>query len=130
MSSAEIKRGDIFFADLSPVIGSEQGGTRPVLIVQNNVGNHYSPTVIVAAITARMTKTKMPTHIVITAEKTGIERDSIILCEQVRTIDKQRLKDWVTHLGPTVMSKVDAALETSLGLAKKSAHSQQKSIHN
>ncbi|WP_125768280.1 type II toxin-antitoxin system PemK/MazF family toxin [Lapidilactobacillus wuchangensis] len=113
-----IKRGDIFFADLSPVIGSEQGGMRPVLIVQNDVGNHYSPTVVVAAITAKITKPKMPTHVGITHDNDGIERDSVILLEQVRTIDKQRLKEKVSHLTDDKMAAVDRALAISVGLAE------------
>jgi len=111
-----VKRGDIFFADLSPVVGSEQGGNRPVLIVQNNVGNHYSPTVIVAAITSKIQKPKMPTHVGLTAKADGIERDSVILLEQVRTIDKQRLKDKVTALSADKMRAVDLALAVSLGI--------------
>ncbi|WP_172188683.1 type II toxin-antitoxin system PemK/MazF family toxin [Lentilactobacillus kribbianus] len=107
------KRGDVFFADLSPVVGSEQGGMRPVLIIQNDVGNHYSPTVIVAAITARISKPKMPTHVGITT-KDGVDRDSVILLEQIRTIDKQRLKDQVTHLRSSIMKRVDKALQISL----------------
>ncbi|KRN12483.1 toxin-antitoxin addiction module toxin component MazF (an endoRNAse) [Fructilactobacillus fructivorans] len=118
MENVEIKRGDIFYADLSPVVGSEQGGMRPVLVVQNNVGNHYSPTVIVAAITARITKPKMPTHVGITPQNAGIEKSSVILLEQIRTIDKQRLKDHVTHLSKDIMRKVDAGLGLSLGLSQ------------
>ncbi|MBM7544423.1 type II toxin-antitoxin system PemK/MazF family toxin [Periweissella beninensis] len=115
MTVNDIKRGDIFYADLSPVTGSEQGGTRPVVIIQNNMGNHYSPTVIVAAITARASKTKLPTHVLLaTAE--GIAKDSVILLEQLRTIDKKRLKDRVAHLDDEVMTKVDLALVVSLGL--------------
>lgn len=111
-----VKRGDIFFADLSPVIGSEQGGTRPVLIIQNNLGNHFSPTVIVAAITAKIAKPKLPTHIAIRAVETGIERDSVILLEQIRTIDKSRLKERVCHLTPCIMEAVDLALLVSVGV--------------
>lgn len=111
-----VKRGDIFFADLSPVVGSEQGGLRPVLIVQNNVGNHYSPTVIVAAITSRITKPKMPTHVGMKGGRDGLERDSVILLEQVRTIDKQRLRDRIGALPVDKMRAVDNALNTSLGL--------------
>ncbi|AQW21730.1 PemK family transcriptional regulator [Lentilactobacillus curieae] len=118
MADVLFKRGDIFYADLSPVIGSEQGGMRPVLIVQNDIGNHYSPTVIVSAITARISKPKMPTHVGIKAGD-GIERDSVILLEQIRTIDKQRLKDKVTHLNPAIMTKVDKAIKISLGIADK-----------
>lgn len=113
-----IKRGDVFFADLSPVVGSEQGGTRPVLIIQNDIGNRFSPTVIVAAITAQIQKAKLPTHVEINAAKNGFERDSVILLEQVRTIDKSRLTDKITHLDETLMEKVDEALEISLGLVK------------
>ncbi|KRK33499.1 MULTISPECIES: type II toxin-antitoxin system PemK/MazF family toxin [Levilactobacillus] len=127
MARVEVKRGDVFFADLSPVVGSEQGGMRPVLIVQNNVGNHYSPTVIVAAITARIEKPKMPTHVGISADRTGIERDSVILLEQIRTIDKQRLKDQVTHLDVKTMAAVDAALATSVGLVDKSKKKRKRS---
>lgn len=111
-----VKRGDIYFADLSPVIGSEQGGTRPVLIVQNNLGNHFSPTVIVAAITAKMAKPKLPTHIGITSKITGIDRDSVILLEQIRTIDKSRLKEKVCHLSIEIMLAVDDALRISVGV--------------
>lgn len=113
-----IKRGDVFFADLSPVVGSEQGGTRPVLIIQNDIGNRFSPTVIVAAITAQIQKAKLPTHVEINAAKNGFERDSVILLEQVRTIDKSRLTDKITHLDELLMEKVDEALEISLGLVK------------
>ena len=112
-----VKRGEVYFADLSPVIGSEQGGMRPVLIIQNNGGNHYSPTVIVAAITAKIQKAKMPTHVEVSAEKHGLERDSVVLLEQIRTIDKQRLKDKVTQLDYQLMQKVDEALEISVGLS-------------
>lgn len=113
-----VKRGDVFFADLSPVIGSEQGGTRPVLIIQNDIGNRFSPTVIIAAITAQIQKAKLPTHVEINAEKYGFERDSVILLEQVRTIDKSRLTDRITQLDHAVMEKVDGALMISLGLVK------------
>ncbi|MDN4606326.1 type II toxin-antitoxin system PemK/MazF family toxin [Sporosarcina highlanderae] len=113
-----IKRGDVFFADLSPVVGSEQGGTRPVLVIQNDIGNRFSPTVIVAAITAQIQKAKLPTHVEIKAERYGFERDSVILLEQVRTIDKSRLTDKITHLDEVVMEQVDEALEISFGLVK------------
>lgn len=113
-----IKRGDVFFADLSPVVGSEQGGTRPVLVIQNDIGNRFSPTVIVAAITAQIQKAKLPTHVEINAERYGFERDSVILLEQVRTIDKSRLTDKITHLDVPLMEKVDEALEISFGLVK------------
>ncbi|GKV67215.1 MULTISPECIES: type II toxin-antitoxin system PemK/MazF family toxin [Sporosarcina] len=113
-----IKRGDVFFADLSPVVGSEQGGTRPVLIIQNDIGNRFSPTVIVAAITAQIQKAKLPTHVEITAARHGFERDSVILLEQVRTIDKSRLTDKITHLDEALMKQVDEALQVSFGLIK------------
>ena len=111
-----VKRGDIYFADLSPVVGSEQGGVRPVLIVQNDVGNKHSPTVIAAAITSRLGKTKLPTHIDINAEKVGLERDSVVLLEQIRTIDKRRLGEKMGHLNDEVMGEVNAALNVSFGL--------------
>ncbi len=118
----QVKRGDIFYADLSPVVGSEQGGLRPVLIVQNDVGNKYSPTVIAAAITSRMGKTKLPTHIDVThsAESSvsrGLARDSVILLEQVRTIDKRRLKEHIGHLDDYTMQRVNTAISVSFGLA-------------
>ena len=111
-----VRRGDIFYADLSPVVGSEQGGLRPVLIVQNDVGNKYSPTVIAAAITSKMSKTHLPTHIDIYAEKVGLQKDSVVLLEQIRTIDKQRLKEKMGHLDDTAMSAVDNAISISFGL--------------
>ncbi|MGN1401912.1 MAG: type II toxin-antitoxin system PemK/MazF family toxin [Bacillus sp. (in: firmicutes)] len=111
-----VKRGDVYYADLSPVVGSEQGGTRPVLIIQNDIGNRFSPTVIVAAITAQIQKAKLPTHVEIDAKKYGFERDSVILLEQIRTIDKQRLTDKITHLDEQMMKKVDNALQISTGL--------------
>ena len=111
-----VKRGDIFYADLSPVVGSEQGGTRPVLIVQNDMGNRHSPTVIAAAITSQMNKAKLPTHIEIDASAYGIEKDSVILLEQLRTIDKTRLKDRICHLDSDIMKKVGRALQISLDL--------------
>ena len=111
-----IKRGDIYYADLSPVVGSEQGGVRPVLIVQNNVGNKYSPTVIAAAITSQINKAKMPTHIEINAEDYGLTKDSVILLEQVRTIDKNRLRERLGHLNEGLMHKVNDAIEISFGL--------------
>ena len=111
-----IKRGDIYYADLSPVVGSEQGGLRPVLIVQNDVGNRYSPTVIAAAITSKMSKTKLPTHIDIPGQNAGLSKDSVILLEQVRTIDKQRLKEKMGHLDRTTMNNVDNAIQVSFGL--------------
>ncbi|MBQ2725104.1 MAG: type II toxin-antitoxin system PemK/MazF family toxin [Clostridia bacterium] len=111
-----IKRGDIYYADLSPVVGSEQGGIRPVLIVQNDVGNRYSPTVIAAAITSRMGKNKLPTHIDIYADRVGLAKDSVVLLEQVRTIDKQRLGEKMGHLDAETMNAVDDAISISLGL--------------
>jgi len=112
-----IKRGDIYYADLSPVVGSEQGGVRPVLIVQNDIGNRYSPTVIAAAITSQQDKTELPTHIKITAQGSGLQRDSIILLEQVRTIDKKRLKERMGTLDVGSMDRVDQALSVSFGLS-------------
>ncbi|MFC5405083.1 type II toxin-antitoxin system PemK/MazF family toxin [Cohnella soli] len=111
-----VKRGDVFYADLSPVVGSEQGGVRPVLVIQNDIGNRFSPTVIVAAITAQIQKAKLPTHVEIDAKTHGMERDSVILLEQIRTIDKQRLTDKITHLDDDTMRKVDEALQISVGL--------------
>ena len=111
-----VKRGDIFYADLSPVVGSEQGGLRPVLIIQNDIGNRYSPTVIAAAITSRLSKTHLPTHIDIYAEKAGLSKDSVILLEQVRTLDKRRLKEKMGHLDDEVMQVVNSAIAVSFGL--------------
>jgi mRNA interferase MazF len=112
-----IRRGDIYYADLSPVVGSEQGGLRPVLIVQNDVGNKYSPTVIAAAITSKLSKTKLPTHIDVFADKVGLQRDSVVLLEQIRTIDKTRLKEKMGHLDDDMMHQVDEAITVSFGLA-------------
>ncbi len=111
-----VRRGDIFYADLSPVVGSEQGGLRPVLIVQNDVGNKYSPTVIAAAITSKMSKTHLPTHIDIYADKVGLQKDSVVLLEQIRTIDKRRLKEKMGHLDDDVMNQVNNAISISFGL--------------
>lgn len=111
-----IKRGDIYYADLSPVVGSEQGGVRPVLIIQNDIGNKYSPTVIATAITSQINKAKMPTHIELEANEYGLTRDSVVLAEQIRTIDKQRLKEKIGHLDEKLMSRVNEALEISFGL--------------
>jgi mRNA interferase MazF len=111
-----VKRGDVFYADLSPVVGSEQGGVRPVLVIQNDIGNRFSPTVIVAAITAQIQKAKLPTHVEIEAKTHGMEKDSVVLLEQIRTIDKQRLTDKITHLDEETMRKVDEALQISVGL--------------
>ena len=113
-----IKRGEIYYADLSPVIGSEQGGIRPVLIVQNDVGNKYSPTVIAAAITSQRFKTHLPTHISVNADNCGLSKNSIVLLEQVRTLDKQRLKERTGTLGNGDMSRIDRALSVSFGLAQ------------
>ena len=112
-----IKRGDIFYADLSPVVGSEQGGLRPVLIVQNDVGNKYSPTVIAAAITSKMTKARLPTHIGVLAKDVGLNKDSVILLEQIRTLDKTRLKEKMGHLDVVTMNEVNSAITVSFGLA-------------
>ncbi|MBO4265067.1 MAG: type II toxin-antitoxin system PemK/MazF family toxin [Clostridia bacterium] len=114
-----IKRGDIFYADLSPVIGSEQGGLRPVLIVQNDAGNKYSPTVIAAAITSRLSKTKLPTHIDVTADHFGLAKDSVILLEQIRTLDKKRLREKMGHIDDGTMEKVNSAINVSFGLGAK-----------
>ena len=111
-----IRRGDIYYADLSPVVGSEQGGVRPVLIVQNDVGNRFSPTVIAAAITSQRGKAKLPTHILLDSQTTGLSRDSIVLLEQVRTIDKHRLKERMGRLDSGSMDRVDQALSISFGL--------------
>lgn len=111
-----VKRGDVYFADLSPVVGSEQGGVRPVLIIQNDIGNRFSPTVIVAAITAQIQKAKLPTHVEIDAKRYGFDRDSVILLEQIRTIDKQRLTDKITHLDDEMMKRVEDGLQISLGM--------------
>lgn len=111
-----VKRGDIFYADLSPVIGSEQGGVRPVLIIQNDVGNKYSPTVIVAAITSQINKAKLPTHIEIPGEEYGLSKNSVVLLEQIRTIDKRRLKEKTGHADERLCGKISDALKISLGL--------------
>ena len=111
-----IKRGDIYYADLSPVIGSEQGGVRPVLVVQNDIGNKYSPTVIAAAITSQINKAKLPTHIEISAQEYGLLKDSVILMEQIRTIDKKRLREKIGHLDDELMDRVNEALTISFGL--------------
>lgn len=113
----EMKRGDIYYADLRPVVGSEQGGVRPVLIVQNDVGNRHSPTIICAAITSKMNKAKLPTHIELSAGRYDMVKDSVILLEQLRTIDKQRLKDKVCHLDEDIMREVNRGLMVSLELA-------------
>ncbi len=115
VNSVVVKRGDIFYADLSPVIGSEQGGIRPVLIVQNDIGNKFSPTVIVAAITSQINKSKLPTHIEIGAKDFGLAKDSVILLEQVRTIDKKRLREKIGKLDDELMENVNEALSISFG---------------
>lgn len=111
-----VKRGDIYYADLSPVVGSEQGGVRPVLIVQNDVGNKYSPTVIAAAITSQQDKSRLPTHISVNGNACGLSKDSVVLLEQVRTLDKQRLKERMGNLSTTDMNKINKALTVSFGL--------------
>ncbi|MGL5514114.1 MAG: type II toxin-antitoxin system PemK/MazF family toxin [Sporomusa sp.] len=113
-----VKRGDIYYANLSPVVGSEQGGHRPVLVIQNDVGNKYSPTVIVAAITSQISKAKLPTHVEISATQYNLDKDSVVLLEQLRTIDKRRLRDKVTHLSEEIMGKVDEAIRISIGLVQ------------
>ena len=112
----QIKRGDIFYADLSPVIGSEQGGVRPVVVIQNDVGNKYSPTVIVAAITSKINKAKLPTHVEISAKRYGLLKDSVVLLEQIRTIDKKRLKEKAGLTDDDLYRKINDALKVSLGL--------------
>lgn len=112
-----VRRGDIYYADLSPVVGSEQGGIRPVLVIQNDVGNKFSPTIIVSAITSQLDKARLPTHIEIAGEKYGLSKNSVVLLEQVRTIDKRRLREKAGHLDDQVMRKVDYALHTSFGLS-------------
>ena len=111
-----VKRGDIYYADLSPVVGSEQGGVRPVLIVQNDTGNRYSPTVIVAAITSQTGKAKLPTHIDLAAQNYGLTRDSVVLLEQIRTLDKRRLREKMGRVDKELMDKIDAAIAVSFGL--------------
>jgi mRNA interferase MazF len=115
-TAPQVKRGDIYYADLSPVVGSEQGGMRPVLIVQNDTGNKHSPTVIAAAITSQINKARLPTHIELEAQAYGLTKDSVILLEQVRTIDKRRLRDRVGQLDNQLMGRVDDAIAVSLGL--------------
>jgi mRNA interferase MazF len=112
-----VKRGDVYYADLSPVIGSEQGGVRPVLVLQNNVGNKYSPTIIISAITSQINKSKLPTHIEINATEFGLSKDSVVLLEQIRTIDKKRLREKIGHLDDELMNQVNEALQISFGMA-------------
>ena len=114
----EIRRGDIFYADLSPVVGSEQGGIRPILIIQNNVGNRYSPTIIAGAITSQLTKAKLPTHIEVKHGQFGLAKDSVILLEQLRTLDKRRLREKVGSLDRETQRRVDKAILISLGFAE------------
>lgn len=111
-----VKRGDIYYADLSPVVGSEQGGIRPVIVVQNDIGNKYSPTIIVCAITSQINKAKLPTHIEVKAGNFGLAKDSVILLEQIRTIDKRRLKEKVGRCDDSVMERIDRVLQISLGM--------------
>ena len=111
-----VKRGDIYYADLSPVIGSEQGGVRPVLVIQNDVGNKYSPTIIVAATTSQINKARLPTHIEINAQDFGLPKDSVVLLEQIRTIDKKRLREKIGHFTEEVMVEVDNGLKVSIGI--------------
>lgn len=117
MANIVVKRGEIFYADLSPVIGSEQGGIRPVIIIQNDIGNRYSPTVIVAAITSQINKAKLPIHVEISSEEYGLNRDSVVLLEQIRTLDKRRLKEKIGHMTEADMKKVNKALAISLNLS-------------
>lgn len=116
VSNVVVKRGDIYYADLRPVVGSEQGGVRPVLVIQNDTGNRYSPTVIVAAITSKIDKAKLPTHIEVNAFEYGLPKDSVVLLEQIRTIDKTRLKEKVANLNREMMHQVDQGIEISFGL--------------
>ncbi len=112
----EINRGDVYYADLSPVVGSEQGGFRPVLVIQNNVGNKFSPTVIIAAITSQLSKAKLPTHIELNKDKYNLVKDSVILLEQIRTLDKRRLQEKICSIDPLTMQQVDVAMMISLGI--------------
>ncbi|HBK01990.1 MAG TPA: PemK family transcriptional regulator [Clostridiales bacterium] len=114
-----IKRGELYYADLSPVVGSEQGGIRPVLVVQNDVGNKYSPTVIAAAVTSKLDKARLPTHIELSKESFGLTHDSVVLLEQIRTLDKRRLKERIGSLPPNLMKRVDLALMISLGFEER-----------
>ena len=123
-----VKRGDIFYADLSPVVGSEQGGLRPVLIIQNDIGNRYSPTVIAAAITSRVSKTHLPTHIDIYADQVGLAKDSVILLEQIRTLDKRRLKEKMGHLDDSVMDTVNTAIAISFGLGSPKQDAEARAM--
>ena len=113
-----VKRGDVFYADLSPVIGSEQGGVRPVLVIQNDIGNKYSPTIIIAAITSQINKAKLPTHVEISAPEYGLPKDSVVLLEQVRTIDKKRLREKIGRFNDEMMAEVNECLKISVGLVE------------
>ena len=124
-----VKRGDIYYADLSPVVGSEQGGLRPVLIIQNDVGNRYSPTVIAAAITSRLGKNRLPTHIDVDADRVGLVKDSVILLEQMRTLDKRRLKEKMGHLDEGMMEQVNRAIAVSVGLGDWQPTEQPSETH-
>lgn len=115
-SGVIVRRGDVFFADLSPVVGSEQGGVRPVLILQNDIGNRYSPTTIVCAVTSQLLKTRLPIHVEVNEQESDLHRDSVILLEQIRTIDKRRLRERIAHLSPETMARVNVAIAISLGL--------------
>ena len=126
--NSQIRRGDIYYADLSPVVGSEQGGLRPVLIIQNDVGNKYSPTVIAAAITSRMSKTRLPTHIDIYASRAGLARDSVILLEQIRTLDKRRLRERMGHLDDEMMYRVNNAIAVSFGIIVPPAGAYEEEV--
>ena len=123
-----IRRGDIYYADLSPVVGSEQGGLRPVLIIQNDIGNRYSPTVIAAAITSRIGKTRLPTHIDIYANQVGLAKDSVILLEQIRTLDKRRLKEKMGHLDDSIMDTVNTAIAISFGLGNAKQDAEARAL--
>ncbi|MFD2830709.1 type II toxin-antitoxin system PemK/MazF family toxin [Corticicoccus populi] len=121
-----MKRGEVYLADLSPVVGSEQGGKRPVVIIQNNVGNYHSPTVIVAAITGRINKAKIPTHVEISKDTYNLDKDSVILLEQIRTVDKKRLMEKLTYLNDSKMKEVDRALKLSLGIEQPKPKKKNK----
>ena len=118
-SNIPVKRGEIYYADLSPVVGSEQGGVRPVLIIQNDIGNRYSPTVIAAAITSQRDKAKLPTHIELSAQSCGLQKDSTVLLEQIRTIDKKRLRERMGEITPETMNSINSALSISFGLVDR-----------
>lgn len=129
VKSQDVMRGDVYYADLSPVIGSEQGGIRPVLVIQNDLGNKHSPTVIVAAVTSKNTKTVLPTHVEISKNQYGLKHDSTVLMEQIRTIDRKRLKEYIGHLNRQQMALIELAMATSLGLSP-AAGAKQNSVHS